>query len=109
MPLIRTPVWHHGTPRSLALAPCSPSSASDRRGWASLQSWIRSSGGRAGWPRRWISMKPLGLPIRCPCPSAAPDPREVPRVLLERGHLGLLGRHPEPAHPRLRVEHPPVV
>ena len=44
------------------------------------------------------------------CPSGAAHPREVARVLLEGGHLGLLaGRGPMAAHPRLRLEDAAVV
>src|SRR5215213_3826524 len=96
-------------PQSMQLAPWSPSSSSDSRGCDSLQYPIRSSGGRAGWPRRWISMKPDGLPIRWSPPSRPAHAREVAGVLLEGGHLGLLGAHAEGAHPGLRLEDAPVV
>ena len=52
---------------------------------ASLQSRIRSSGGRG----RLRPALDLDEPGRA-CPSGAAHPGEVARVLLERGHLGLL-------------------
>ena len=82
----------------------SRSAPSSRCGCSSLQSWIRSSGGRPGAERRATSRNPVGLPIRSRPRERGPgrSPRRRPSRPPRRSRPGA-------THPRLRLEHAAVV
>src|SRR5262245_63226949 len=94
MPLISLPVWQNGTPQSMQRAPCWRRRFSSMWWWNSFQSRTRSAGERSTGSSRRYSMNPVGFPIYLFFLLISADARRIARVLLERGHDGLVARQP---------------
>ena len=66
IPAMSLPVWQNGMPQSMQRAPCARRVSSAYGGCVSLQSLMRSSGGRSCFGSRGYSMNPVGLPMLFP-------------------------------------------